>query len=390
MTPVRTISKYVYLIFSGAGLILLPSAALRCAAQEGAPPTLSRRPGYSAKLAGKPRSADAETSSIEIPPPPPNPSRAMAPILGTQERRTRRVAANHALARPDRAENFAVNRISPAVNQPLRRGNSEPAEVSETPDPEAQRIVEDLKRLHDDREARQAFYDDLRRTVREVRADVRSSDSPEDNADTSAPQNVRPFRPEEKLLPQTRLPDSFSHPSKENRESRQPDSYSHPSVEDHESPQPDSTAPDNPQASLTTGRGGINGETYLMVVRWAKANGTPVPLALGVAWMESHMNPYPARGAAGEVGMFQIMPTRCALEGWPARRLSEPQFNAWMGTMLLARYYQEEGSMARAAAKYVAGPGVFNKKYSKDVWAYINWYASTVDSYASYFSRYQT
>lgn len=386
----RTITKSVSLIFSGAGLIFLASVALRGAAQEGPPPTLSRRPGYSAKPAGNPRLAAAETGPIEVPPPPPNPSRAMAPILGIQERRTRRGAAIHALARPDRAENFAVIRTSPDVNQPLRRVNSEPAEISETPDPEAQRISEDLKRLHDDREARQAFYDDLRRTVQEVRAGVRSSDSPEDNTDSSAPQNVRPFQPEEKLLPQPRVPDSFSHSSKENRESRQPDSYSHPPVDDHESRQPDSTAPDNPQASLTTDRGGINRETYLMVVRWAKANGTPVPLALGVAWMESHMNPYPARGAAGEVGMFQIMPTRCTLEGWPARRLSEPQFNAWMGTMLLARYYQEEGSMARAAAKYVAGPGVFNKKYSKDVWAYINWYASTVDSYASYFSRYQT
>src|SRR5579859_3996882 len=260
MTPVRTISKYVYLIFSGAGLILLPSAALRCAAQEGAPPTLSRRPGYSAKLAGKPRSADAETSSIEIPPPPPNPSRAMAPILGTQERRTRRVAANHAHARPDRAENFAVNRISPAVNQPLRRVNSEPAEVSETPDPEAQRIVEDLKRLHDDRDARQAFYDDLRRTVREVRADVRNSESSEENTAPPAPQNVQPSRPAETWLPQPRVPDSYSHPSGEDRQSQEPVSYSHPSGKDRESREPVSDAPDNPQASLTTSRGGNDRE----------------------------------------------------------------------------------------------------------------------------------
>jgi hypothetical protein len=83
------------------------------------------------------------------------------------------------------------------------------------------------------------------------------------------------------------------------------------------------------------------------------------------------------------------MPDRCRLEGWPPQRLSEPDFNAWIGTMLLARYYQEEGSVERAAQKYVAGPGVFNKKYSPDIWAYINWYATTVDSYASYFSLFQ-
>jgi hypothetical protein len=88
--------------------------------------------------------------------------------------------------------------------------------------------------------------------------------------------------------------------------------------------------------------------------------------------------------------MFQIMSERCRLEGWPSSRLSEPEFNAWMGTMLLARYFQEEGSVARAAAKYVAGPGVFNKEYSKDMWAYINWYATTVDTYAGYFSRHQS
>ena len=126
------------------------------------------------------------------------------------------------------------------------------------------------------------------------------------------------------------------------------------------------------------------------MVRCAKANGAPVPLALGVAWIESHLQTHPPRGAAGEVGMFQILPARCRIEGWPPKRLKEPEFNAWLGTRLLARYYREEGSWARAAAKYVAGPGVFDRSYSQDLWAYINWYASSVDSYAGYFSRYQS
>ncbi len=134
----------------------------------------------------------------------------------------------------------------------------------------------------------------------------------------------------------------------------------------------------------------VDRAAYLRVVRYAKANGTPVPLALGVAWIESRLQTYPPRGAAGEVGMFQILPERCRLEGWPPKRLKEPEFNAWLGTRLLARYYQEEGSWARAAAKYVAGPRVFDRSYSHDLWAYINWYASSVDSYAGYFSRYQS
>ena len=103
--------------------------------------------------------------------------------------------------------------------------------------------------------------------------------------------------------------------------------------------------------------------------------------------MESHLNTHAPRGAAGEVGMFQIMPERCRREGWAPKRLSEPEFNAWMGTMLLARYYQEEGSVSRAAAMYVAGPGVFDREYSEDMWAFINWYSTSVDTYASYFSR---
>jgi len=134
----------------------------------------------------------------------------------------------------------------------------------------------------------------------------------------------------------------------------------------------------------------VDRAAYQRVVRYAKANGAPAPLALGVAWMESHLRTYPPRGAAGEVGMFQILPARCRIEGWPPKRLKDPEFNAWLGTRLLARYYQEEGSWARAAAKYVAGPKVFDRSYSPDLLAYINWYASSVDSYAGYFSRYQS
>ncbi len=263
-----------------------------------------------------------------------------------------------------------VNRNSTFVRKPARAVNGEAGTESGPPDPEALRIRDELTRLHNDAEARRVFYEDLRRTVQQVRAGVRSEDAAE-RGENSPNQN-----------------DSSSWPGATSSTEVRTGSSDFPPTDDpRESPSKD---PDEPQALLNSSGGEIDRAAYLMVVRWAKANGTPVSLALGVAWMESHLNPHPARGAAGEAGMFQIMPERCTLEGWPARRLKEPEFNAWMGTMLLARYYQEEGSVARAAAKYVAGPGVFDKKYSKDVWAYINWYASTVNSYASYFSRYQT
>jgi hypothetical protein len=244
--------------------------------------------------------------------------------------------------------------------------NAHQPDPTSSPDPEAQRIQDEFGRLREDAEARRAFYDDLLGTVDRVRGGTRDETPVEEKA-VSFP-------------PATNPPGIISI---------EPVSPPHlPEVIQPQDPML-ATKPPAPPASL--GRTGnlLDQAAYRRVVHWAKVNKAPVSLALGVAWMESHLNTHAPRGSAGEVGMFQIMPERCRLEGWPAQRLSEPEFNAWMGTMLLARYYKEEGSIARAAAKYVAGPGVFNKEYSKDMWAYINWYATTVDTYASYFSRRQ-
>jgi soluble lytic murein transglycosylase-like protein len=239
-------------------------------------------------------------------------------------------------------------------------------EYSNSPDPEAQRIQNEFARLRRDAAARRAFYDDLLGTVERVRAGMRDENSAEEK-----PVSFQPAaRPSGKTSLEPVAPPHL------------------PEFIQPREPAPET--PPAPQSSLGPSGKRTDQVAYLRVVRWAEANNVPVSLALGVAWMESHLNANPPRGSAGEVGMFQIMPERCRLEGWPSKRLSEPEFNAWMGTMLLARYYQEEGSIARAAAKYVAGPGVFNKQYSKDMWAYINWYATTVDTYASYFSRNQS
>jgi soluble lytic murein transglycosylase-like protein len=263
----------------------------------------------------------------------------------------------------------AYKPVPTAIAQPARaESNSQSSSAS---DPEAVRIRDELKRLRDDAEARRAFYDDLRRTVERVR-----SGELHEGSRKSGPTGIEPRRPSAQPA-QAQDPDGKTF-------SVRP--ATHP--EDIQPAEPDE--PEAPQAQWSPSSGSIDRTAYQRVVRWAKANGTPVQLALAVAWMESHLNENAPRGGSGEVGMFQIMPARCVTEGWPAGRLSEPEFNAWMGTMLLTRYYQEEGSVARAAAKYVAGPGVFNKTYSKDVWDYINWYASTVESYANYFSRFQT
>jgi hypothetical protein len=231
------------------------------------------------------------------------------------------------------------------------------------PDPEARRIQDELERLRDDAGARRAFYDDLLRTVESLCAGRLDED----------------LTGRGSVAPHPNSPAS-QHTS---GESANPPVSNEPNESTPAKPEP-------PQASLHTNGGRIERAAYLRVVRWARANGTPVPLALGVAWIESHLHTDPPRGAAGEVGMFQILPERCRLEGWPSRRLKEPEFNAWLGTLLLARYYQEEGSWGRAAAKYVAGPAVFHKSYSHDLRTFINWYASSVESYAGYFSRYQS
>jgi soluble lytic murein transglycosylase-like protein len=241
--------------------------------------------------------------------------------------------------------------------------NTDHRDTSKSPDPKAQHIQPEFARLREDAGARRAFYDDLLGTVERVRAGTRDENSAEEEPVSFQPA-ARP-------------------PGKTSTEPFNPPHWSKFNEPYELSP----AKPAAPQSSLAPNGSPIDRVAYQRVLRWAKANGSPVALALGVAWMESHLNINPPRGSSGEVGMFQITPERCRLEGWSPKRLSEPEFNAWMGTRLLARYYREEGSVARAAAKYVAGPRVFDKEYSKDMWAYISWYATSVDSYASYFSR---
>ena len=124
------------------------------------------------------------------------------------------------------------------------------------------------------------------------------------------------------------------------------------------------------------------------LMHWAQTNGCPIQLALATAWRESEMSLHPPRGSSGEIGMMQIMPERARLEGVDPSRLEDPETNMWLGTKLLARYYKQEGSVARAAMMYVAGPGVFEKTYGPDLRNYIARYSSSVDNFATYFGTY--
>ncbi len=369
-------------------MCLLGPTALPGAPQQGSNAVPSLRAGLSASAKptwhGGPPSTPPELETV--PPPPAVPPPAKSFILGPQKVRNKPVSTSPGSV-PSAGSIVPMKRVG---DEPAPTANTNPHNYTDSPDPEALRIRDELNRLRDDSEARRTFYEDLRRTVERVRAGMRDEDSPERGTGVWPVDHGQELRtgaqnedsPERDAAPSSRP--AGSNPSHDT-----PGDPANPPTSSEEKPGKSERGPDAPQASLGTTAGSIDRDAYLRVLRWAKANGVPVPLALGVAWIESQLRTDPPRGAAGEVGMFQIMPARCKIEGWPPKRLKEPEFNAWLGTRLLARYYQEESSWARAAAKYVAGPGVFNKTYSTDVWNYINWYASSVNSYAGYFSRYQ-
>ena len=391
MTRVKIATTSICLITSCAGLVFLGSATLLGTPQQGpdAPPSMPSRHSKVTKPIGHkatkhtvhkatlhtvhratkptwhsgPASSPLETVIVPSHPPPAPPR--VSTTLGSYAKRKEPATMNPRAAPSAGSVHATISPAAALVEQAPKAHTDQP-DFSSSPDPEAERVQNEFARLRKDAVARRAFYDDLLGTVERVRAGMRDENSPEEKLVT--------FQPAEPPSRKTSIePVNPPHMPEFN--------------EPQEAP---AQKPSVPQSSLGPNGNRVDPVAYQRVVRWAKANGVPVSLALGVAWMESHLNINTPRGSAGEVGMFQIMPERCRLEGWPPERLGEPEFNAWMGTMLLAHYYREEGSVARAAAKYVAGPGVFNKEYSKDMWAYINWYATTVDSYASYFSRLQS
>ncbi len=415
MTRVRLINASTWLAFTVAGLYFVGAATMLAAPQKAStarPPTLSRR-ARSTKPTWHSGPATTPPETEVVLPPREAPPLAKSPVLQAQAE-GKKPGVTKPSAVPSAGSDFLTRRRAADAHEPAPTPNAMQGDGSNAPEPEAQRVRDDLSRLRNDPGARRAFYDELRRTVEQVRSGRRdenspnlasphraSSLSPDTSGEppnppaTSEPNHTPPMSPEkpQKSLDTHRvsLSDQFSPPPLGGVRFLDPDGVQRtPEIGEGGPPPAFSSAGAGRVRGFRIANATVDRAAYLRVVRNAKANGTPVPLALGVAWIESHLQTYPPRGAAGEVGMFQILPARCRIEGWPPQRLKEPEFNAWLGTRLLARYYQEEGSWVRAAAKYVAGPAVFDRSYSPDLWAYINWYASSVDSYAGYFSRYQS
>ena len=249
-----------------------------------------------------------------------------------------------------------------------------PNTTDSSSDPEVRRIESILQKMQRDPATRQKLYDDVDSVVRAVRNSQPIPDNlrvgyalpvTENRAEPNQLAALQPLAvtplpfPGSSLSPQPTLPQ--------------------PSVQPF---------PDRFDKLLSPTGSPLDPAVVKRLIHWAQVNGCPIQLALATAWRESGMSLHPPRGSSGEIGMMQIMPERARLEGLDPPRLEDPETNMWLGTKLLARYYKQEGSVARAAMMYVAGPGVFEKTYGPDLRNYIARYSSSVQNFATYFGTY--
>jgi hypothetical protein len=90
-----------------------------------------------------------------------------------------------------------------------------------------------------------------------------------------------------------------------------------------------------------------------LITAAAAQYGVPSSIALGVATRESDMNQNIPNGAAGEIGMFQVMPSLAASMGLNPSIESQ---NIQCGVTYLAQLYGEFGDWGTAVAAYNWGP----------------------------------
>ena len=101
------------------------------------------------------------------------------------------------------------------------------------------------------------------------------------------------------------------------------------------------------------------------IIQEANAQGVPSSIALAVAQQESGFNPN-ARGAAGELGTFQLMP-----QYFPGA--ADPNQNISLGVGYLKSLYAQFGDWSTALAAYNWGPGNVSsgKSWPSQVWNYV-------------------
>ena len=94
-----------------------------------------------------------------------------------------------------------------------------------------------------------------------------------------------------------------------------------------------------------------------IIAKHAKANGVPLSLAMAVVQVESNFRAN-ATGAAGEIGLMQIMPRTARGIGYrgPMKALYHPETNIRYGMKYLGEAYRRGGkSTCGAILKYNAG-----------------------------------
>ena len=175
MTRTRLIDAWVAL--AGAGLYLLGTATPVAVTQEGSDarhPKLSRRAG-STKPAWHSGPATTPPQTEVVLPPPEAPPPAKSPLMGGQAEGKKPDVAKPLDVTPA-GSGFLTRHPSASAHELASTPNAVLRDDSNAPTPEAQRIRDELNRLHDDAGARRAFYDELRHAVEQVRAGQRDED----------------------------------------------------------------------------------------------------------------------------------------------------------------------------------------------------------------------
>ena len=189
MTRVRVIVAWV--AFAGAGLCLLGAATLLAELQDGSdppPPKLTRRAG-STKHAWRSGPATTPPQTEVVPPPPEAPPPAKSPLLPGQAEGKKPAVTKPSDIAPA-ASGLLPRHPSASANETASTANAVLRDDSNASNPESQRIRVELYRLRDNAGARRAFYEELRRTVEQVRAGQQNEGSQKpDSPLPAAPQS---------------------------------------------------------------------------------------------------------------------------------------------------------------------------------------------------------
>jgi hypothetical protein len=127
-------------------------------------------------------------------------------------------------------------------------------------------------------------------------------------------------------------------------------------------------------------------ENAVKVARMAKEAGVDPELAVAIAFKESGLRTNAPRGASGEIGMMQVMPSTGKGLGYDEKKLSIPNQNIKAGIEYLKLGLQaSENDSKLAAIYYNGGPGaVETLKLGKDPDPRVFDYVRTLNGYGTF------